>query len=333
MFLFVICILALYLISFLPADVISISKDRTATLKAIMAVLIVVHHLSLQGISFLHTFHSWGAPIVSLFLFLSGYGLMKSLCMKGNVYLSDFFKHRIVKGIVIPFLIAWAIYRILNIVSLPNIFKELEELIYDGRTILPHSWFVFAILYFYVSFYISYKYFNSKVSFLVLIALIILFELWCQYWNYDRCWYISALGFPTGILVGKYEGKIIKRLKGSIGYYCVVPISLVVIALCVYAKMEISYMLVYILIPLIFATLLFKVKFENLIRLKIIRYLSSISFEIYLSQGISMCILRGSFLNLKSDYLYVALTLLFTLVIATFIKLIRQSVLRYFFNS
>lgn len=333
MLLFVICILALYLISFLPTDVISISKDRTATLKAIMAVLIVVHHLSLQGISFLHTFHSWGAPIVSLFLFLSGYGLMKSLCMKGNVYLSDFFKHRIVKGIVIPFLIAWAIYRILNIVSLPNIFKELEELIYDGRTILPHSWFVFAILYFYVSFYISYKYFNSKVSFLVLIALIILFELWCQYWNYDRCWYISALGFPTGILVGKYEGKIIKRLKGSIGYYCVVPISLVVIALCVYAKMEISYMLVYILIPLIFATLLFKVKFENLIRLKIIRYLSSISFEIYLSQGISMCILRGSFLNLKSDYLYVALTLLFTLVIATFIKLIRQSVLRYCFNS
>lgn len=333
MLLFVVCILALYLISFLPTDVISISKDRTATLKAIMAVLIVVHHLSLQGIPFLHTFHSWGAPIVSLFLFLSGYGLMKSLCMKGNVYLSDFFKHRIVKGIVIPFLIAWAIYRILNIVSLPNIFKELEELIYDGRTILPHSWFVFAILYFYVSFYISYKYFNSKVSFLVLIALIILFELWCQYWNYDRCWYISALGFPTGILVGKYEGKIIKRLKGSIGYYCVVPISLVVIALCVYAKMEISYMLVYILIPLIFATLLFKVKFENLIRLKIIRYLSSISFEIYLSQGISMCILRGSFLNLKSDYLYVALTLLFTLVIATFIKLIRQSVLRYFFNS
>lgn len=333
MLLFVVCILALYLISFLPTDVISISKDRTATLKAIMAVLIVVHHLSLQGISFLHTFHSWGAPIVSLFLFLSGYGLMKSLCMKGNVYLSDFFKHRIVKGIVIPFLIAWAIYRILNIVSLPNIFKELEELIYDGRTILPHSWFVFAILYFYVSFYISYKYFNSKVSFLVLIALIILFELWCQYWNYDRCWYISALGFPTGILVGKYEGKIIKRLKGSIGYYCVVPISLVVIALCVYAKMEISYMLVYILIPLIFATLLFKVKFENLIRLKIIRYLSSISFEIYLSQGISMCILRGSFLNLKSDYLYVALTLLFTLVIATFIKLIRQSVLRYCFNS
>lgn len=333
MFLFVVCILALYLISFLPTDTISISKDRTATLKAIMAVLIVLHHLSLQGIPFLHTFHSWGAPIVSLFLFLSGYGLMKSLCMKGNVYLSDFFKHRIVKGIAIPFFIAWAIYRILNIVSLPNIFKELEELIFDGVTILPHSWFVFAILYFYVSFYISYKYFNNKVSFWVLIALIILFELWCQYLNYDRCWYISALGFPTGILIGKYESEIIKRLKGSIGYYSVIPISLTITALCVYAKIEITYMLVYILIPIIFATLLFKLKFENLIRFKIIRYLSSISFEVYLSQGISMCILRGSFLNLKSDYLYVTLTLLFTFVMATFIKLIRQSVLRYCFNS
>lgn len=333
MLLFVVCVLSLYLISFLPTDTVSISKDRTATLKVIMAILIIVHHLSLQRISFLHTFHSWGAPIVSLFLFLSGYGLMKSLCMRGNVYLSDFFKHRIVKGIVIPFFIAWAIYRILNIISLPNIFKELEELIYNGVTILPHSWFVFAILYFYVSFYISYKYFNNKACFLVLIALIILFELWCQYWNYDRCWYISAWGFPTGILVGKYESKMIKHLKGSIGYYSVVPISLAIIALCVYAKMEIFYMLVYILIPIIFATLLFKVKFENLIRFKIIKYLSSISFEIYLSQGISMCILRGSFFNLESDYLYVTLTLLFTLVIATLIKLIRQSVLRYCFNS
>lgn len=69
MILFIVCVLVLYLISFLSTDAISISKDRTATLKAIMAVLIVVHHLSLQGISFLHTFHSWGAPIVSLFLF------------------------------------------------------------------------------------------------------------------------------------------------------------------------------------------------------------------------------------------------------------------------
>lgn len=333
MILFIVCVLALYLISFFPTDTISISKDKTTALKAIMAVLIVFHHLSLQGISFLQTFHSWGAPIVSLFLFLSGYGLIKSLCTKGEAYLSNFFVHRIIKGIVIPFLIAWAIYRLLNIMSLPNIFKELEALIYNGTTILPHSWFIFAILYFYVSFYISYKYFNNKVRFLVLIVLIILFELWCQYWNYDRCWYISAFGFPTGILIGQYENKIIKYLKGSIRYYSVIPISLSITALCVYAKIEIAYMLVYILIPIMFATLLFKVKLENLIRFKIIRYLSSISFEIYLSQGISMCLLRGPFLNLESDYLYVTLTLVLTVVIATFIKQIRQSVLHYCFNS
>lgn len=332
MLLFIVCILALYVISFFSADVISISKDKTVTLKAIMAILIVLHHLSLQGISFLEAFYSWGAPIVSIFLFISGYGLMKSLSLKGSVYLSDFVKHRIVKGIVIPFFIAWGIYRIVNIDGLPNIFKALEELVYNGVTILPHSWFVFAILYFYVSFYISHKYFKNEACFLILIAAVILFELWCQYWNYDRCWYISALGFPTGILIGKYENKIIKRLKDSIVYYSVVPISLVIITLCVYAKKEIAYMIVYILIPVILASLLFKVKFENLIRMKMIKYISSISFEIYLCQGISMCILRGSFFYLESDYLYVILTLVFTFVIATFIKLIRQVILRYCFN-
>lgn len=328
MFLFVVCILILYIWGGNSQNITSITKDKTAVLKSLMAIFIVLHHLSLQGITFLQMFHSWGAPIVSIFLFLSGYGLMKSLELKGSKYLSTFFVNRIIKGLVVPFLITWGIYRLLNIRGLPNIFNELEDLVNHGITILPHSWFVFAILYFYLSFYVSYKCIRKRFSYLVLILAIVLYEFWCNYWGYDRCWYISSLGFPTGILFCKYENNIVKYLKGPINYYFIIPICLIIIALLVYMKIEITYMFVYILIPFIFAIILLKVNIGEFIKFKSVMFLSKISFEIYLSQGISMCIFRGNFLNLRSDFLYVVLVLVFTIIIAVIIKFIKDSLLR-----
>lgn len=327
MFLFVSCILFLYILGFFSAETVCISKGKSATLKSIMAILIVLHHLSLQGIPFLQMFHSWGAPIVSIFLFLSGYGLMKSLIFKGKTYLSDFFRHRLLKSIIVPFLIAWGIYRILNIANTPSFSLEFKELIFNGITVLPHSWFMFAILFFYIFFYVSYRFFSGRSSFWVLIVLFVLYEVWCQYWNYDRCWYISAFSFPTGILFGKYEDNIIRFLKNSISYAVVIPINLIIIALCIFIKMEIAYLFVYILIPMTFAVLLFKVKIEKLLTFRTIKFLSTISLEIYLSQGISMFLLRGSFFNLKSDFIYVILTLCLTIAIAVFIKFIRKPLL------
>lgn len=324
MFLFVACILFLYVAGFFSVETVGISKDKSAALKSIMAILIVLHHLSLQGIPFLWMFHSWGAPIVSIFLFLSGYGLMKSLCLKGKMYLSDFFRHRLFKSIIIPFLVAWTIYRILNMVNAPCFSLELKELIFNGITVLPHSWFIFAILCFYIFFYVSYKFLPNRLCFVALMALFILFEVWCQYRHYDRCWYISAFSFPTGLFFGKYESYIIEYFKSNMIYAIMIPVNLIIIALCVYMKMEPAYLFVYILIPMIFAVLLLRVKIEKFLTFRAIRFLSTVSFEIYLSQGISMCILRGPFFYLKSDYIYVILTLFLTIMIAVFIKFTRR---------
>lgn len=329
MYLFVVCVLILYLIAFFSPYSINISKDKTAVLKSLMAIFIVLHHLSLQGIFFLRMFHSWGAPIVSIFLFLSGYGLMKSLYKNGDNYFSDFLKHRIGNGILFSFFIAWGIYRILNIKTLPNMLEEIKELVYNGITVLPHSWFVFAILLFYLFFYFSYKFFRERSSFTVLMLFFILYEFVCQYLNYERCWYISAFSFPVGILFGKYESNVVEYIKYYNCYYLITPVSLIIIAICVYLKIEILYLLVYVLIPFIFAILLLKLKIEKLMKFKLIRYLSNVSFEIYLSQGISMCILRGDFFYINSDYIYVIFTLVFTIIIAIFIRWLKKNLLFY----
>ena len=69
-------------------------RGKVFPLKGILAVLIVLHHLTYEIKSpLLQPFHSWGAPIVSVFFFISGYGLMTSYKNKGKHYLSGFIKH------------------------------------------------------------------------------------------------------------------------------------------------------------------------------------------------------------------------------------------------
>lgn len=155
MFAFVLCVLILYAISLSKKDMNAITKDDTAVLKSIMAILIILHHISLQGVAVLTVFHSWGAPLVSIFFFLSGYGLIKSFSVKGNAYLKNFIVHRIIKGVLVPFVVAWGIFRLIYFSNLPSIGEELELLIYRGIPVLPHSWFVFAIICFYIFFYVS----------------------------------------------------------------------------------------------------------------------------------------------------------------------------------
>lgn len=97
MLLFVICLSILYLLTLLrrrQSDI--FIKEKTIPLKGLLAILIVIHHLSLYiDHKALYPFQCWGAPIVSLFFFVSGYGLMKSYMKNGKVYLLQFIANRV----------------------------------------------------------------------------------------------------------------------------------------------------------------------------------------------------------------------------------------------
>lgn len=82
--------------------------EVTLPLRGVLAMGIVIHHISLRvvdaipgGMWIFPQFQFWGAPIVAVFFFLSGYGLMVSLITKGENYLDGFLKKRLLK-IVLP---------------------------------------------------------------------------------------------------------------------------------------------------------------------------------------------------------------------------------------
>lgn len=70
-------------------------KSKTVLLKAILPMLILLHHLSaVTAWACLKPFGVVGIAVVSLFFFISGYGLLASFQKKGILYLESFFRKR-----------------------------------------------------------------------------------------------------------------------------------------------------------------------------------------------------------------------------------------------
>lgn len=303
MILFVSCICLLHILSLFSKKTEELNKSKTSVLKGVMAIIIVLHHMSLQGIESLAQFFSWGAPIVSVFFFISGFGLSLSFSRKGNIYLSNFISHRIFRNLLLPFILAWTLYRIINWSVLPDIITEINSLVLTGIPLLPHSWYVYAILLFYIFFYIACRLCKRHFPFII-VALTIVYILVCEYGEFDRCWYISSLAFPTGVFAGKYINRLNEFTSSWIRYLIFIPLCISLIGLFVYSRNEILYMLVYILIPIMIAMICMKIRLEKLCRFQLVSFLSSISYEIYLCQGISMSMCRGNIYYIENDYIY-----------------------------
>lgn len=331
MILFVSCICLLYLLSLFSRKAENLNKGKTSVLKGVMAIIIVLHHMSLQGIESLAQFFSWGAPIVSVFFSISGYGLSLSFFSKGNTYLSNFISHRIFRNLLLPFILAWALYRIINWRVLPDLVTEIDNFVFKGIPLLPHSWYVFAIFLFYIFFYIACKLCKRNFPFVIL-ALTIIYILICLYAGFDRCWYISSLAFPTGIFAGKYINNLKEFVSSGIRYFIFVPLCISLIGLFVYSGNEILYMFVYILIPIMITMICMKINLEELCRFKLVGFLSGISYEIYLCQGISMSICRGNRYYIENDYIYIISVLIMTAVLAFLVSKVKIVLEPFFFK-
>ena len=133
------------------------SKDATLPLRGVLALCIVLHHLSLRLMymipeaSFfnLSEFIKWGEPIVSVFFFMSGYGLIKSFLKKGTNYLDGFLTGRLSK-IMIPYIICCVLYIPFNNNNLSSILGNVEKRLPFFAFILVcyyHIYFVFVFLH------------------------------------------------------------------------------------------------------------------------------------------------------------------------------------------
>ena len=223
-----------------------LSLDATNCLKGVMAIFVLMHHLSQKKLfQQTHTipfFEQIGFLFVGVFFLTSGYGLYKSFLTKKD-YLNTFLKRRILP-LVLSYYVMVIIYAAYHLINKSNftpaewIFK-LSGLV----AINSQSWFVPVIILMYLSFYFIYK--NERlrkigIPLLLLITFLqgLLFCIinhfpwyigesgwWKQPgafsnlpWWMRHCalpfegewWVNSTIGFVLGIAVAKHEKALIE---------------------------------------------------------------------------------------------------------------------------
>lgn len=314
--LFVLFLIVLYLISFLKKkDYYPLDKGVTSSLKGICCVLIVWVHIC--GVTFfpLTSFAHWGAPIVSLFFFFSGYGLMSSFLSKGDTYLDHFLRKRVFK-VINPLLWASILFVIVNYWdtnSLP--YDWAEQLFIKGNPPLPYSWFGYAIVIFYLFFYFVFRIRSFTVetkiitvAILTVICIFVMIQI-----GYDRCWWVSNLAFPAGLLYRYKENILIPFFREKWVKLLFVPLSCISLFLLVKSGIDYLFTLAYIVIPILVVVL---ISYWKMPQNRTLKFLGDISYEVYLLQGIAIYMLRGQHVHIDSAILYIIGVYVLTILLA-----------------
>ncbi|WP_336837805.1 acyltransferase family protein [Sphingobacterium siyangense] len=294
-------------------------NEASQKLKGVSCLLIICYHLNFHVATPLVSFASnWGAPVVSLFLFISGYGLMASYLKKGPTYLNGFLNKRLWK-IIKPLLLVTLVYQ-LAIYLDQGIFNTelLFDLINKGITPLPFSWFAYSIIIFYIFFFFAFRLNNSSLGSKILLMIIfsIIYMIILFRSEYERAWWVSSLAFPSGLIYRFREKEIIAVTHKTLYHFILAPLACIFIYSLVQTKIELLFPIVYFIIPALIVNLLSFLNWKND---KIFTYLGKISYEVYLLHGFWIYLLRGKHIFIASDYLYILTIFSFTFISAVFL--------------
>ena len=327
---FILLLISLFVYLIPRTDVDYLSNKSTKSLKGLLALLIIFHHIS-QKITTDENFSNFeymGRYIVALFFFLSGYGLYFQYSNNAT-YMENFLKKRLVR-IFIPFfvfIVIYVIYRatlgeVVNVDFFLSFWKEHSNIIYNG-------WFINSIIVLYVIFYVSFVRKDSKIAVYKLVFLTLVYIFWKAYQNHGDWEYVSIMAFLLGVFWMKNRVSIDKLLEKNY-FIFLVSFSILMYAFHHYEDIMknigitnkyVYYGIVGNLCTMIFVVyfllLTNKLNFSN----KYLDFLGDISFEIYMIHGLVMHYLGKFFVSSDvNDVLYTIVVLFVSIVFAYYIK-------------
>lgn len=205
------------------ADVL-LNKDETNTVKGLSAVFIVLAHMVIrieeelqQSFLLLKPITVLGGMGVLLFFFLSGYGLYKGY---SNQKIGGAFIKKRFTSIYVPYVFMKLILLVINVIMGYKRFAVSEA----GYLFLG-DWFIEVIMIQYFIFFISKKvqerFPREKAMIPVCFLLTAILGVWFVFSAKPAGWYNALLLFPFGLLVAKYEEKLIGYIDKACWKYMV----------------------------------------------------------------------------------------------------------------
>lgn len=264
--------------------------DMSLSLKGILALLIVLHHsaqpLCNNGEKFFFDFWYWGPAIVGMFFFLAGYGLTRSVMTKEG-YMKTFFKKRFLK-LLPPYIIAIVVYQCYLASAGRFEWSVLADNFLKGIPPLTNTWYIIAIILFYLLFYAVFKTIRSvKISVVVMWVLSLLYMFAIHKIGWGNWWWKSTLAFNIGMTYVLFESRIKEKIaRRPIVFWIIMIVALALLYAFTYADLASpfiegfpSYSLSFWLLPVF---VLFAIYFIGMPTGKVFGFLGKISYELYI---------------------------------------------------
>lgn len=311
-----------------------ISKQETQSLKGILCLMILLNHFSGWFINpdpILYLFTHCGSFMVSVFFFLSAYGIGKSNTEQKQTFKKLVFR---ILRVFIPFWISDIIYLCIHYsMDIPlNVEVNAKTMllsVFNLSEIVHNSWYVSAIVVLYIIHFLIDKIKNINLAKQLLVFYVILVVL---SFLLNFVW-LTFFVFPIGLLVSNKE-KILICLNN-----CKYAITIVVVTIALLMFISLKFFgetlqnnfvisnLSDILSGMAFAFLVYLLLIKVSIGNKVLWFIGEISYEIYLLHGLGIFV-GGKFFGTSYPYAFLLATLVFTFVTAFVVNRICKKIFK-----
>lgn len=303
-----------------------ISRSSTFSIKGIFVILVFCRHFN-QYVSwgdnildklFLTVDGFLGQLIVVMFLFYSGFGIIKQIQNSRDKYVQAFLKRRLLP-VWVKFAICICLFIIVDLVlGVISEYSFLHILLaFTGWTDIGNSnWFMFVVFVLYILIYLSFRRFTFKdIKWnLVIFSLMACVVAILLYIFKKSHWWNTLLCFSLGMWFGYYKQRIDSFMKNNKNYW----ITFVVLILAFFALWFVHIKIRnlgkgYIFLSLLFALVVVAITMKVQIGNKVLNFFGEHVFSIYILQRIPMMVFQKLITN---AFLYFVVCFAITIVIA-----------------
>lgn len=304
-------------------------KKATLPVRAILILLVVLGH----SFDYIHLSNwSFAYPAVSVFLFISGFGLVRKYHsekfsqMPFSIALQEFIKCcRKLLPIFAIISVVYAIYlRMFTCWTLDNLVQNIIE----GSSFLPipFMWYVPAIIVIYACFYLASVLSKSQGQFLLIMTILI-----SAYWlvvailfRWPFYWWKGIFAVVFGLTISLYEAPLRGFLsKHGGGYVAFSALMMMVFGMSISNMFLVDFIADHICYALLGVAVLL-ICYRVAINARLLNLIGSASYEIYIVHGIFVVNFACVFSDKK--LMYLASVLLASCGIGYLISVVRKRV-------
>ena len=301
-----------------------LSKKQTTAIKGIFVLLVFFGHITqyiTMGSAYERIVTSIGQLVVVMFLFYSGYGIMCQIMTKNDMggYIKGFLKRRLLP-IWQQFAFCVMLYLLLAVAMGKAQEYSIAQILlaFTGWTSIGNSnWFMFDTFILYLLIYVSFAHLDDKKTILnglivfSLLASVFAVTLYCLKEPY---WWNTVLSFPLGMWYGYYKEKIDQFLfNNNRRYYLITAAAIVAFLFIRYSLIRRGYTAWYVLYAMIFALIVVFATMRVRIGNRVLAFLGSHIFSIYILQRLPMIFFQG---KIENRYIYFIICFVVTMLLA-----------------